>query len=376
MPGSTFQPPLHMAVAMDSRHLRSRWLPYSAPMYTCQPGLYAPSLHHLRRELHGFHRTPQLREKAESPSSDPKINDLERAIEDDFATIREKYATPKYPIVLAHGLMGFDKLKFAGDLIPGVEYWRGIVEALEANGVEVITASVPPSASIEERALKLGQDIARKANGRSVNIIAHSMGGLDARYMISRLKPENVEVLSLTTVATPHRGSAFADFMFDEIGPGNLPTLYKIFEGVGLGTGAFSQLTTKFMINEFNPKTPDKPGVQYFSYGADVHPSFWSAFKQPHKVVEKLEGPNDGLVSVGSSKWGTYKGTLVDVSHLDLINWSAIRAFMSKINGGKRRFNAIAFYLDIADMLAKEGLNWEHLRRQQLLPSKPSTFTH
>ena len=47
-------------------------------------------------------------------------------------------ATPKYPIVLAHGLMGFDKLRFAGDLIPGVEYWRGIVEALEANGVEVI----------------------------------------------------------------------------------------------------------------------------------------------------------------------------------------------------------------------------------------------
>lgn len=74
-----------------ARHLRSRWLPYNAPIYTCQPGLYAPSLHHLRRELHGFHRTPQLREKAESPSSDPKINDLERAIEDDFATIREKY---------------------------------------------------------------------------------------------------------------------------------------------------------------------------------------------------------------------------------------------------------------------------------------------
>ncbi|OBT47207.1 hypothetical protein VE00_03402 [Pseudogymnoascus sp. WSF 3629] len=340
-----------------ARHLRSRWLPGNAPICASRPGIYAPSLHYyLRRELHGFHRTPQLREKAEKPSSDPKINDLERAFEDDFATIREKYATPKYPIVLAHGLMGFDKLKFAGDFIPGVEYWRGIVEALEANGVEVITASVPPSASIEERALKLGQDIAQKANGRSVNIIAHSMGGLDARYMISRLKPENVEVLSLTTVATPHRGSAFADFMFEEIGPANLPTLYKIFEGVGLGTGAFRQLTRKFMIEEFNPKTPDKPGVQYFSYGADVHPSFWSAFKQPHKVVEKMEGPNDGLVSVGSSKWGTYKGTLVDVSHLDLINWSAIRVFMSKINGGKRRFNAIAFYLDIADMLAKEGL--------------------
>lgn len=265
-------------------------------------------------------------------------------------------ATPKYPIVLAHGLMGFDTLKVAGSLVPGVQYWRGIVAAMQANGIEVITASVPPSASIEERALKLGEDIAKRADGRSVNIIAHSMGGLDARYMISQLKPERVEVLSLTTVATPHRGSAFADFMFEEIGPKHLPRLYKMLEGAGLGTGAFKQLTTDYMINEFNPKTPDSEKVRYFSYGATVHPRFWSAFRQPHKIVERMEGPNDGLVSVESSKWGTYKGTLVDVSHLDLINWSSIRVFMSKIKGAKRSFNAIAFYLDIADMLAKEGL--------------------
>lgn len=31
--------------------------------------------------------------------------------------------------------------------------------------------------------------------------------GLDARYMISCLKPAEVEVLSLTTIATPHRGT-------------------------------------------------------------------------------------------------------------------------------------------------------------------------
>jgi triacylglycerol lipase len=252
--------------------------------------------------------------------------------------------------------MGFDTLKIAGNLIPGVQYWRDIVQAMQANGIEVITASVPPSASIEERALKLGQDIAKRADGRSVNIIAHSMGGLDARYMISRLKPENVEVLSLTTIATPHRGSAFADYLFDEIGPRNLPKLYKILEAAGLGTGAFRQLTTKYMIEEFNPKTPDKPGVRYFSYGATLKPYMWSVFKRPHRIVQRMEGPNDGMVSVASSQWGTYKGTLVDVSHLDLINWSAIRVLMGRLSGGKRRFNAIAFYLDIADMLAKEGL--------------------
>src|SRR5277367_4542998 len=177
--------------------------------------------------------------------------------------------------------MGFDELRLAGALLPGVHYWRGITEAMKANGMEVITTSVPATGSIEERALKLGKDIAAKADGKSVSIIAHSMGGLDARYMISRLQPDNVRVLSLTTVATPHRGSTFADFVFDEIGEANLPYLYKIFKILGLGSsGAFSQLTRKYMQEEFNPKTPDDPKVRYFSYGASVRPTPWSSFRQ------------------------------------------------------------------------------------------------
>jgi triacylglycerol lipase len=134
--------------------------------------------------------------------------------------------------------MGFDELQIVPKFlsIPPVHYWRGITEAMRANGIEVITASVPALGSIEERAAKLGQDIAAKANGKSVNIIAHSMGGLDARYMISRLHPDNVEVLSLTTVATPHRGSAFADYCFQEIGPSYLPHFYKLFDRLGIST--------------------------------------------------------------------------------------------------------------------------------------------
>jgi len=296
-------------------------------------------------------------EHQKKTDSDPRINDLGRAIEDDFATIRQNYATPKHPIVLAHGLLGFDELRLAGSLLPGVHYWRGITDAMRANGIEVIIASVPASGSIEERALKLGEDIAAKADGKSVNIIAHSMGGLDARYMISCLKPNNVNVLSLTTIASPHRGSAFADFVFQEIGPGYLPHFYKFFDRIGLGHGAFSQLTRKYMRGEFNQKTPDKEGVRYFSYGATFSPSIFSAFRQPHRIMQKMEGPNDGLVSVESAKWGTYKGTLVNVSHLDLINWTnRLKWFFSRISGNTRKFNAIAFYLDIADMLAKEGL--------------------
>ncbi len=68
--------------------------------------------------------------------------------------------------------MGFDEIRLAGKFLPRVHYWRGITEALRANGIEVITASVPASASIEQRAAKLSVEIERQAGGKSVNIIA------------------------------------------------------------------------------------------------------------------------------------------------------------------------------------------------------------
>lgn len=36
--------------------------------------------------------------------------------------------------------------------------------------------------------------------------------------MISRLRPTDFKILSLTTIASPHKGSAFADYMFETIG--------------------------------------------------------------------------------------------------------------------------------------------------------------
>jgi triacylglycerol lipase len=202
----------------------------------------------------------------------------------------------------------------------------------------VIIASVPPSSSIEERAAKLSKDIEEKAGGKSVNIIAHSMGGLDARYMISRLQPDNVKVLSLTTIASPHRGSYFADYLLEEIGPNVLPKIYNFLNAHGVSTGAFSQLTQKYMQEEFNPKTPDADGTRYFSYGATFDPGLLSPFRHSHGIVQKNEGPNDGLVSTQSAQWGTYKGTLINVSHLDLINWTnRLRFWAWKLIGVERK---------------------------------------
>ncbi|KAF5023834.1 hypothetical protein F66182_4092 [Fusarium sp. NRRL 66182] len=268
--------------------------------------------------------------------------------------------TPKYPIVLAHGLFGFAELRLS-PYFPAVEYWHGIRDALTAQGATVITPAVPPSSSIADRAAALRSALEAHAPvPEAVTIVAHSMGGLDARYMLAHLAPLPTRVAALVTVATPHRGSAFADYLLDEeVSPLHkyLPRLYKVFEQAGLGTAAFSQLTRQYMAEEFNPSTPDLPSVRYFSYGAAVErPALLSPFRHPHAVMAEAEGPNDGLVSVESSRWGTYKGTLLGVSHLDLINWSnrvgwTVREWM----GIKRNFNAIAYYLDIADMLAKEG---------------------
>ncbi|KAL4991775.1 Alpha/Beta hydrolase protein, partial [Aspergillus falconensis] len=293
-------------------------------------------------------------------SPDPRLKNFGKVIRDEYAVLREHYDTPKHPIILAHGLLGFSELRLAGPLLPGIHYWRGIKEAFSMKGVEVIAATVPPSASIEMRAKVLAETIASAAQGREVNIVAHSMSGLDSRFMITHLKPKEFKVLSLTTIATPHRGSAVADYVLQQIGSDRLAQLYYLLEKVRIESGAFSQLTREYMKNTFNPQTPDIEDVRYYSYGAVMEPKFWSVFRLSHRLLQQVEGYNDGLVSVASSKWGGedgYKGTLMGVSHLDLINWNnRLKWLAGEITGQKPNFNAVAFYLDIADMLAKEGL--------------------
>jgi triacylglycerol lipase len=121
------------------------------------------------RCLQEFHAPSTRHQRAQ----DPRLKELGNVFQNEFAAIRTQYEAPRNPIILAHGLLGFDELRLVpNQLIPGIHYWRGITEALAAKDVEVITASVPPSGSIEKRAEKLGEIIAQKAQGKAVNIIA------------------------------------------------------------------------------------------------------------------------------------------------------------------------------------------------------------
>ncbi|KAH8921409.1 alpha/beta-hydrolase, partial [Atractiella rhizophila] len=127
----------------------------------------------------------------------------------------------------------------------------------------------------------------------------------------------------------------------------------KTFGGEG-GGAAFEALTTSRMAR-FNVETPDMPGVKYYSYGAEFTAGWSSPFRIPWGIVYEQEGPNDGLVSVESAKWGSYKGTLHGVNHLDLIGWvDRVKYALAEWTGKKTGYKPISFYLAVMEMLAEE----------------------
>ncbi|PVV05008.1 hypothetical protein BB560_000476 [Smittium megazygosporum] len=113
-----------------------------------------------------------------------------------------------------------------------VHYWPGIVKALRDIGANVLTSRVSSTGSIKTRALELHQSLNNRFSkmndiSRKINFIAHSMGGLDTRYLITNvLSDKNLSrsysVESLTTISTPHRGSPFMDWCRDYLCLGNI----------------------------------------------------------------------------------------------------------------------------------------------------------
>ncbi|KIM47829.1 hypothetical protein M413DRAFT_61915 [Hebeloma cylindrosporum] len=266
--------------------------------------------------------------------------------------------SPRNPVVFCHGLLGFDSVTIGPAIAPlEVSHWRGIKEVLEENGTEVLITRVPATSSPVDRAKVLEQKISSVYPGRSVHLIGHSMGGLDCRYLTTHLNNRSFKVLSITTIATPHRGSSFADTFLSTVGRTRMPSVLSLLDLLPNGGGdgkAFECLTIESM-RKFNEDTPDVEGVQYFSWGAVYEPGLIDTWKWPHSVILEKEGPNDGLVSVESSKWGTYLGTLSQVNHLDLVGWiNTARYKWAEMMGKEIKFRPATFYMGIADMLARE----------------------
>lgn len=289
-----------------------------------------------------------------------KEEDKGETTEEEEAKLSRKYASPKNPIIFCHGLLGFDYLGPASLPPLQISHWRGIREVLESNGTEVMITRVPATSSVKDRAKILMETIEERYAGREVNLIGHSMGGLDCRYLISVLKPTKFKVVSCTTISTPHKGSPFADYVIDNvIGRDRLPLWIALldtlkFPNSGDGS-AFESLGTEAMI-KFNEQVSDDPTVKYYSWGATFNPGLLDTFRWPHSVILEKEGPNDGLVSVESAKHGEYRGTLEGVNHLDLVGWvNHVRYTLSAWSGKEIAFKPATFYLEVADHLAKNG---------------------
>ena len=220
------------------------------------------------------------------------------------------------PIVLHHGILGFPNLKLGPIRL---KYYRGIDRALAERGHPIICPRVQPMAGIETRARELKTILLRQLDvlrrDRAL-IIAHSMGGLDARFMISRLGMEQ-RIEALLTVSAPHRGSPFADWCLEHLGRrlGGL----QLARACGLDIQAVSDLTIE-NCERFNQDVPDSPHVKYFSVGASRPWHRIPPFAlHSHKIVFDAEGENDGLVSVKSSAWGRHLG-IWPADHWHLIN--------------------------------------------------------
>src|SRR5262249_10810516 len=125
-------------------------------------------------------------------------------------------------IVLAHGILGFRKL---ADV---VEYFNGVKQHLEeqsllkGQSLNVLVPEVDPEAGVRVRGPQLREKILKGFGNGSLNpaqkthIIAHSLGGLDARSILSKASPDEFakRITSLTTIGTPHQGSLVADILF------------------------------------------------------------------------------------------------------------------------------------------------------------------
>ncbi len=252
----------------------------------------------------------------------------------------------QYPIVLVHGLG-------ARSAYGPFEYFYGLPKLLREARNTLFIANLTAWHTIEHRGKQLKSQIENSIPDGKFNLVGHSMGGLDARYLTSQLGFGD-RVASVTTIGTPNRGTVVGDLAMGLLPNTAFSTadrLLKILDSSsGASSGALKQITRTFCNGEFSSAAADVPGVAYFSATSAISrpamknslPIFWL----PHKILHSYEGDNDGFVSVESATWGnhicTYAGD----------HYSQIGQFL----GRSRGMDYIKFYTEIFSRLKNEGM--------------------
>lgn len=241
---------------------------------------------------------------------------------------QQQLCRTKYPILLVHGVF-FRDYKF-------VNYWGRIPAELISNGAVIYYGNHQSAASVPDSGFELAgriKQIVDETGCEKVNIIAHSKGGLDCRYAISKCGVSQY-VASLTTINTPHRGCEFADYLLSKT---PLPVQKRIestynFSMKRLGDqnpdfiSAVRDLTSsRCTALDLEMKSPENVYCQ--SVGSRLNKASNGKFPLnfTYKLVKYFDGPNDGLVSEQSQSWGnnfqflTVKGKR-GISHGDMVD--------------------------------------------------------
>ena len=254
----------------------------------------------------------------------------------------------KYPIILVHGL-AFRDTKFT-------KAFGKIENKLSEAGYPVCTANIDAFGTVENNAQQLKDiilGILSDTNADKVNIIAHSKGGLDSKYMILHLDMSD-KVSSLTTLCTPHKGSPVATKIW------GLPMWLKkclsffingFYKIMGDKNPDSLKACEQLKATE-NPADSDNvdDNVYYQSYSATLRNKkdcLLMAISM-NVLVKSGEARNDGMVSEKSSIFGTYKGECLDesVSHTQIVDFLAKR---------KNRHKIFEFYIKLCKELEEAG---------------------
>lgn len=263
------------------------------------------------------------------------IRTVRKEVEVEEAKIRldeerqqEQICNTKYPILLVHGVF-FRDYRY-------MNYWGRIPKELEINGAKVYYGNQPSALSVADSAEYLAsriKGILAETGAEKINIIAHSKGGLDSRYAISKLGIAD-SVASLTTINTPHRGCEFAEYLLEKLPKSQQEviantynrTLKKFGDPQTDFMAAVRDLTTSACC-ELNRQVEDAPNVYYQSVGSRMNVPKGGRFPLnfTSRMVARFDGPNDGLVGEKSFIWGekyenlTVKGRR-GISHGDMID--------------------------------------------------------
>ncbi len=233
----------------------------------------------------------------------------------------EQKIMPPPTLALLHGFLGFSHRG-------PIEYFRGVGQMLRKMDIAYLIPEVPPAGTVAERAEALARQLFR-SDAPVFTLIAHSMGGLDARYLIAHLDPDR-RIKSLLTIATPHHGSLLATWFLESYSP--IPIWVR-----SIGSRGLRELTPE--VRAAMP-IPDREDVAYSSYAGCRPPDELTFLLRSYGRI--IPEDNDGMVPVSSAQWGKFRG-VIRADHVEFIGWN-----LGLPNARSTRpFNHIDFWVQV-----------------------------